>query len=291
MASWAGRADPRGSISTVAARRRTCGRRFGIWPEAVAPPVRRFLVGNLKGGMVSKAIDMKVAMTGADIDKAVSGGPIPAMAVADRLSRRAGRVQGGRGIAGRSRADVNGSGIRRRRAARGAESRGADGRRYLDASRGAFILENYWRKDAAAASISASRVARMAWGHFCSPPLVHEIAGFELDPATMKGQADLRSHQAAGEQYPELRGSSHFGRGHLERPRHRQDVRQGPARGRESGVGYDRGTLAIKGDGKLGGSPAIIDLHARDAGGDADVTFTLDDAARARRRACLRRRS
>jgi hypothetical protein len=47
---------------------------------------------------------------------------------------------------------------------------------------------------------------------------------------------------------------------------------------------YDRGNLSVKGDGKLTGSPATIDLRrTRDAGGEANIAMTMDDAGRTRR--------
>jgi hypothetical protein len=48
-------------------------------------------------------------------------------------------------------------------------------------------------------------------------------------------------------------------------------------------IAYDRGNLAIKGDGKLAGGPASIDVHQGRDAGEANVSFTMDDAARARK--------
>ena len=48
-------------------------------------------------------------------------------------------------------------------------------------------------------------------------------------------------------------------------------------------IAYDRGDLTVKGDGKLAGSTATIDLHKTRQGGQASVAFSLDEAARNRR--------
>jgi hypothetical protein len=49
-------------------------------------------------------------------------------------------------------------------------------------------------------------------------------------------------------------------------------------------VSYDRGALAVKGEGKLGGSPATIDIRqGRGAPGEAIIHMNLDEAARTRR--------
>src|SRR5918998_843272 len=69
-------ADPNGLNLDLRARKTDLRSALRIWPEAVAPPVRRFLVSNLKAGML-ESIDLKVAMTGEHIAQSISGGPIP----------------------------------------------------------------------------------------------------------------------------------------------------------------------------------------------------------------------
>ena len=59
------------SISTCAARKPISGRPCGFGPRRCAPPVRKFLVGHVGGGRLD-AIDLKVAMTGADMTRALS---------------------------------------------------------------------------------------------------------------------------------------------------------------------------------------------------------------------------
>ena len=74
-------ADPSALNLTVRGTKTDIRTALRLWPEAACPPVRKFLVSNLKGGMVD-AIDLKVAMTGEHLSKAVVGGPIPAEAIA-----------------------------------------------------------------------------------------------------------------------------------------------------------------------------------------------------------------
>ena len=247
--------------------------------------VRRFLVQNLKSGMVAKAA-LRVAMSGADIDKAVSGGPIPDGSVGIDFSVAQAVFTVAEGLPAVSRADVSGriSGIRADLRAPTARVEMADGHA-LDASQGSFLLPDMWRKDAAAAIGFRLQGGADGLGALLQSPLIHEIAGIELDPATMKGRADLRVQLplqvnnlpkvadlplSVSGTVSDLSIDKLFGRDRLD--------------GGNLSVAYDRGTLAIKGDGKLAGSPATIDVRrTRDAGGEADVTFTLDDAGRARR--------
>jgi len=160
----------------------------------------------------------------------------------------------------------------------------ADGRA-LDALQGSFLLPDMWRKDAAAAIGFRLQGGADGLGALLQAPLIHEIAGLELDPATMKGRADLRVQLplqvnnlpkiadlplSVSGTVSDLSIDKLFGRDRLD--------------GGNLSVAYDRGTLAIKGDGKLAGSPATIDVRrTKDAGGEANVTFTLDDAGRVRR--------
>jgi AsmA-like C-terminal region len=48
-------------------------------------------------------------------------------------------------------------------------------------------------------------------------------------------------------------------------------------------IAYDKGNLSIKGDGKMGGSQASIDVQQTRQGGEANVAFSLDEAARSKR--------
>ena len=127
-------------------KHRTSRSALRLWPEASR---RRSGTSswNLKGGTV-ESIDVKVAMTGADMTKADSGGPIPAESVRDRVrGRRTERSSVAEGLPPLSRADVSGAvtgskcGIR-------APSGGVEMRTggYLRASDGSFVLENYWQR-------------------------------------------------------------------------------------------------------------------------------------------------
>lgn len=254
-----------------------------LWPEAVAPPVRKFLVGHLNGGLLD-AIDLKVAMSGADMTKAVSGGPIPAEALRIDFAISDGTLTAAEGLPPLSQLDVTGavSGLDvRLRAPVGKAD--MDGR-FLEASDGTFVLENYWKDDATAFINFRLTGGADGVGALLQQPLIHDIAGFEIDPATMKGSADLNVKIALPVKdiprfvdlpisvtgtMSDLVIDKVFGKDRLE--------------GAKLAIAYDKGDLTIKGDGKLGGSAANIDLQKNPAGGEANVTFSLDDAGRAKR--------
>ncbi|HEY8381802.1 MAG TPA: DUF3971 domain-containing protein [Microvirga sp.] len=256
-----------------------------LWPEAVAPPVRRFLVANLKGGLV-ESLNLKVAMTGEDMARAVGQGPIPDEALRLDFSIANGTLQAADGLPPLSRAQVGGlvTGQKVLIRAPGGQVEMPDGRS-LAASEGGFTLDNYWAKDGVAAIGFRLAGGADALGSLLQSPRIREIAAIELDPAAVKGRADLRvSIPLAVHDIPafadmplvvtgtvgDLSVEKIFGKERLE--------------GASLAVSYDRGSLAIKGDGKIAGSPATIDVRqARDMPGEAVVAFALDEAARARK--------
>ncbi|HEU4518869.1 MAG TPA: AsmA-like C-terminal region-containing protein, partial [Microvirga sp.] len=110
------------------------------------------------------------------------------------------------------------------------------------------------------------------------------IAGFEAEPDTLKGRADFRialplnlDHVPKFADLPisltgtisDLAVEGLIGKEKLE--------------GAALAVAYDKGALAIKGEGRIGGSPATIEVRQAKDAGEASLAFTFDDAARARK--------
>ncbi|MFC4173309.1 DUF3971 domain-containing protein [Microvirga sp. GCM10011540] len=276
--------DPYGLDLTVDAAKTDLRAALRIWPEAVAPPVRRFLVANARGGIL-ESIALKVKMTGAVVAKAVAGGPIPDDSLKIDFAVSQGVLSVAEGLAPLSRVDmtglVTGTKVMLRAPTGRIDMAGPYG---LDASGGTFVLDNYW-KDGAVAQIDF-RLAGPAdgLGALLQQPLIREIAGFDVDPATMKGSADLRvgiglpvdDIPAFADLPLTVRGTVSdlgidkvFGKDRLE--------------GATLAVAYEKGSLAIKGEGKLGGGPASIDVQKTHQGGEANVSFILDEAARSKR--------
>ncbi|MET0527550.1 MAG: DUF3971 domain-containing protein [Microvirga sp.] len=276
--------DPKGIKFDVTASKTNLRSALRIWPEAVAPPVRRFLVSNLKGGLL-ESFDLKVAMKGADVEKSMLGGPIADDSVKINFVISQGILQAAEGLPPISRMDVTGqvSGTKvSLRAPTGyVEMAGAHN---LNASEGTFALDNYWDDKAQARINFRLTGGADGVGALLQSPLVKELAGFEVDPATMKGKADLRvgiglpvANIPAVQDLPikiagtlnDLSIDKVFGKDKLEAA--------------NLNVAYDKGDLAIKGDGKIGGGAAAIDVQKGRQGGQAVVSFALDEAARSKR--------
>lgn len=277
-------ADPNGLNLDVRSTKTDIRSALRVWPEAVAPPVRRFLVSNLKAGTL-EAIKLKVGMTGADIAKAVSGGPIPDDSLRIDFAISQGTLRAAEGLPPVSRMDVTGLVTGTKvfvRAPTGLVEMA--GHRTLNASEGTFVLDDYWNDDALAQIDFRLAGGADGLGALLLEPRIKEIAGFDVDPTTMKGKTDLRvgiglavNDIPAFADLPltvrgtvsELSLDKMFGKDRLE--------------GANLTIAYDKGDLAIKGDGKLGGSPASIDVQKNRQGGQANVSFALDEAARSKR--------
>ncbi len=277
-------ADPKGLKLNVRAGKTNLRSALRLWPEAVAPAVRKFLVSNLKAGIL-EAIDLKVAMTGADIEKAVTGGPTPDESLKIDFAISQGVLQAADGLPPVSGMNVTGlvtgTKVLVRAPTGGVQMTGG---RSLAASEGAFTLDNYWDDNAVARIDLRLTGGADGLGALLLEPRIKEIAGFNIDPATMKGRADLRVGIGLPvNDIPEFANlplkvsgtvndfgvDKFFGKDRLE--------------GANLTIAYDKGDLSVKGDGKLAGSPAAIDLQKNKQGGQASVAFSLDEAARTRR--------
>lgn len=276
--------DPKGLKFDVSANKTNVRSALRVWPEAVAPPVRRFLVNNLKSGTL-EAFKLNVAMAGPDVEKSMSGGPIPDGSVKIDFQISQGTLQAAEGLPPVSKMDVTGHVTGTKVFVQAPAGRiDMAGNYSLNASEGSFSLDNYWH-DNAVANINFRLIGSAdGVGAMLQQPLVKQIAGFEVDPATMKGKADLRvgialpvnNVPAIADLPLKIAGTLNdvtieklFGREKLE--------------GGNLTIAYDRGDLAIKGDGKIGGGPAGIDVQKNRQGGQANVTFVLDENARAKR--------
>lgn len=277
-------ADPKGLKFDVTASKTNIRSALRIWPEAVAPPVRRFLVDNLKGGLL-ESFDLKVDMKGSDVEKSMSGGPIADESVKINFAISQGILQAAEGLPPISRLNVTGqiSGTKVSLRAPTGYVEMADAHN-LSASEGTFALDNYWDDNSQARINFRLNGGADGVGALLQSPLVKELAGFEVDPATMKGKADLRvgiglpvANIPAIQDLPikiagtlnDLSIDKVFGKDKLE--------------GANLNIAYDKGDLAIKGEGKIGGGPATIDVQKGRQGGQAVVSFAMDEAARSKR--------
>ncbi len=256
-----------------------------LWPEAVTPPIRRFLVANLRAG-TADTLNLTVAMSGADIAAGTSGGPIPDESVKVEFAIRDGELSATEGLPPLSGATFTGvvTGLKAAVSTPSGRVAMPDGRT-LNASAGSLSIANFWLDSAVAQIGFRLDGGADALASLLQTPLLRDLAGIEADPATLKGRADLKVQiPLAIHAMPKLAelpltvtGSigdlsveKVFGRDRLENA--------------NLAVSYDRGALSIKGDGRFAGGPASVDVQqVRGQGGEAALSLILDDAARSRK--------
>ena len=256
-----------------------------VWPDLVVPKVRRYLVENARAGTV-ESFALAIALSDEDLRKSMSGGPIPDESVDVRFAIKDGELRVPEGLPSLVGLSIGGkvTGLGTSLQAPTARAPLPEGRE-LGLSGGAFTVSNFWPDDTAAAIAFRIQGGADAAGALLNTPALRQVVGVELDPATMKGDTDLR----VGLTLPfrdvptvadlpltvqgtvtQLAIDKAFGRERL-----------------ESGtlsVSYDRGALSLRGEARMAGSPAIIDIRQPRGGtGEASVLLQLDEAARARK--------
>jgi uncharacterized protein YhdP len=257
-----------------------------LWPEHVAPPARNYLVDYLRGGRVD-SVDITVDMSGTELAAATRGEPMPDNAVhidftvsdatltvapdAPPLTR--GRVTGT--ITGQTTTIRNVT----------ADLRMPDNRT-LAITDGSFVIPKI-TPDSVVAQIGL-RLAGPADAlvSLLQTKMFKNLTGVDLDPATVKGSADLRIDFPLNLKHiPDLPDLPVTIAGTL------SDIAVDKAFGKERleagrfTVSYDRGAFAMKGDGRVMGTPLTVDLRQPKAGapGELNVGLALDEALRARK--------
>src|SRR3954470_15268220 len=256
-----------------------------LWPNAVVPNLRNYLVENLRAGTV-EAVDLAVAMSGRDLIDATGVGPIPDDAVKIEFAIKSGELRVTEGLPPLS--DISATG-----AATGttatvtvptAQVQMPEGRT-LSLSDGSFRLPKIWSREAQASVTFKLEGGADGLGALLQAPLLQGMASVDLDPAAIKGRTDLRVTLGLPlKNMPKIANlpiaiSGGIGGLTIDRAFGKERLENA-----NLSVGYDRGNLGIRGEGKLWGVPASIDVRQqRNAAGEAVVSFTLDEAARARK--------
>lgn len=256
-----------------------------LWPNAVTPKVREYLLASLRAG-VADALTIAVALTERDIVKATSGGPIPEETVKVDFTVRDGELLVAEGLPPLSKAAVSGSvtGTRATLQATGGRAEMADGRA-LNLSEGVFSVPEFWvdpTKAKVAFRLEGGADALVA---VLRTPLLQSVNGLDLDPAAVKGRADLRiAAQFGFKNLPKFADLPISVSGVISDASLEKAFGKDRLEAANLTVSYDKGAFAARGDGKVVGTPVTIDVRQpRGAPGEAVASLVLDDAARARK--------
>src|SRR4051812_141771 len=178
--TYGGAADPK-ALSVKGQARKTAARTaLRLWPNGVVPKVRAYLVANLRSGSAD-LIDLSVALSGADLVKAVGEGPIPDSAVKVDFAVSGGEIKIAEGLPPLSALAASGLATGTK-----AELRVPSGRvqmpegRGLDVLDGTFDVPDVWSKDAPAAIALRLEGGADALGALLNSPLLQGVTGVDL---------------------------------------------------------------------------------------------------------------
>ncbi|MDJ1156714.1 AsmA-like C-terminal region-containing protein [Chelatococcus sp. SYSU_G07232] len=257
-----------------------------LWPVSIAPDVRRYLVDNLRSGIVEE-LNVGVSLSGEELRDAQAKKPIPDKSVKIDFRLSETEFWPAETVPPLAQATVRGAISGRSATVRvpAAQARISPGYA-LALSEGVFNVP-----DTAAEKTPATVDFRITGTADALVALLAEQGAamgrpIDLDPATVKGQVDMKASLAMP----------------LSRDLKNEEVATSasgmitnlsidPVYAKERledatlALTQDHTTLTLKGEGRVGGLPAQIEVNQpRLAGpGDATLILTMDDAARAKR--------
>ncbi|HEX8167411.1 MAG TPA: DUF3971 domain-containing protein [Beijerinckiaceae bacterium] len=278
-------ADPKALSVQGIARATAVRTALRLWPNSVSPKVRDYLVRNLRAG-TADLVDLSVALSGPDLAKAMADGPVPDAAVKVAFAIADGELKVAEGLPPLSGLAASGLATGTRAEVRVPRGRVAMAEgRALALSEGTFDVPDVWSGEVPANVALKLDGGADALGALLQTPLLQGAAGVDLDPAGIKGRADLKIALTLPlKNVPKmadlpLRIAGRIGDLSIEKAFGKERLD-----GANLDVRYANGGVNIKGEGRLWGVPAAIDVRQpKAAPGEAVVSFTLDDAARARK--------
>jgi hypothetical protein len=274
----------RGGVTVRAQARDTDARTaLRLWPQFASPQVRAYLVETLRSGL-AETVDVAVGLTAEDLARVEHDRPLQEDRLNIRFKLRDVVYAPAKQLPPLRHGAYEGfvSGLRASVSTPKADMTLPDGRA-LVLQNGSFSLDDLWgAKSIARIDFQASGGAD-ALVSFLRTPAIAALSG--VDPASVKGQADLKvSIPLAIHDIPAMNDLPIIATGQLSDLSIDKILNKERLENASLAVSYDRGALSVKGDGRLSGSAAAIEVrHARNAPGEALISTTLDDAARARR--------
>ncbi|HYF54510.1 MAG TPA: DUF3971 domain-containing protein [Salinarimonas sp.] len=256
-----------------------------LWPAMVGPTARTFLIGALRRGRVtSLAIDG--VLSAEDIEGALAGRGMRDESLRVTFAGDGAELVVREGLPPIVDAALTGTATGRALSVLAPSGRlGGVGGRGLGLSDGRFTAPDMW-PDAAVGRL-ALRLDGEADGLVAAlnMPALRGDAGPAMDPAAVKGRADLRLDLALPIYDPPPMDDLALSiNGRLSDIAVERVLGKERLEGASLAVAYENGGLVMKGDGRIGGTQAGIEVRQpKGAPGEAVVSMTLDEAARARR--------
>lgn len=258
---------------------------LAIWPRFTSPIVHDVLTRQLTAAHIER-VDVTVRMSSAEHAAIQKGLPMPDEAVRVVVEGSRAHFLPAPGLpplaGGVARGVITGRTVSLTIPNAVAEL--GDGRT-LALTEGSFAMADTWTERAPARIAFRSVGGADALAALFAQPALREHVPAGLDPAVLRGQAEL-STTIAMPLMQDVRMEEIDIRSQGRLTGVNSDTLLAPEK-LENGqftVGYDRNGLSVKGDARVGGDRAQIEVRQNAKGqGEATLAFTLDNAARQRR--------
>jgi hypothetical protein len=256
-----------------------------LWPPLIGPSARGFLAESVRRGRVT-TLSIDGGLTRDDLAGLAAGHGMSDSALLLDFTAEAVDLVIREGLPPLLGAAMTGRVTGRTLVVTSPRARfaGADGRSlaFLD---GRFTVPDLWPDDAGSRLSFRLEGEADALVSVLNAPALRGESGPVMDPANIKGRADLRLElPLAMYDPPAIADLALTATGRLtdlvvERVLGRERLDGGTL-----AVTYEKGGVHLKGDGRIGGAPANIEVRQpKGQGGEAVIAMTLDEAARARR--------
>jgi hypothetical protein len=271
-------------LNVAAERRMPIPTLIRLWPSFIVADVRSWFLANVQAGTVDEgtiAVDLDEAAVAA----ARARRPVPEAAVHLAFSVSDGRVTPVKGLP--ALAGVEGKVLITGRnvsfQAPHAVMDAAPGRR-LALTEGSFVVADTTQKPPLATISTRVTGGAEVVAELLARDALKGLAALPVDPTAVKGQVDgrltvdLKLSKNPQASDPQIRVSAALTNLTLDKL-----IGQEKLEGANLFLSVDRSGLKAKGEGRLFGVPTNIDVkRPANAAGEATLTFTLDDAARAK---------
>ncbi len=256
-----------------------------LWPPMIGPSARGFLGESVRRGRIA-TLSIDGALTGEDLSGLLAGQGMSDAALSLGFSAEAVDMVIREGLPPLRGAAMTGRVTGRTLTVTSPQARfaGADGRSlaFLD---GRFTVPDLWPDDAGSRLTFRLEGEADALVSVLNAPLLRGDSGPVMDPANVKGRAELRLDLPLPIYDPPaipdlaLTVTGRLTDLAVERVLGRERLEGGTL-----AVAYESGGLLLKGDGRIGGTPANIEVRQpKGQGGEAVISMVLDEGARARR--------
>lgn len=258
---------------------------FAAWPQMISPIIRRLLVERVEVGTV-ESLNLVLDMTPPALQAARVGEPTPDEAVNVEVVGSGVRFVIGEGIPKLHDVSLTARGTGRTLAVQARSARvDVPGSRQLALSDGAFTIADTWAERPIGQSSFRTQGNVDALAALLAMPALREAAPGQIDPDSVKGKVDLRSTLSLP-LVEDIKASDVIvqSSGAISALSAEGLVGEETLEAGALAASYDRGSLNLRGEARIAGAPAQIDLKQDARGvGEAVLTMTVDQALRQRK--------